>query len=124
RVPERAVALERLGARRAARDDRAQLAPAGKPEVQRRADALRGRRQAVPGAVATEEHVALGGGADAVGDPVALVANRLDAEVAGQLDRRLLDLVVRVERADADAHLAARREAPGVARAHVAAVEP
>ncbi len=58
-VGEGAVAGERLLARAAALDHRAQLASAGQAEVQRRADALGGERQAVPGRVAREEHAVL-----------------------------------------------------------------
>ena len=57
-------------------DDRAQLAPAGDPEVERGADPLRGQRQAVAGRVADEEDRVLGRRAQPVRDPVALVADR------------------------------------------------
>ena len=81
---ERGVALERLHVRAAALDDRAQLAPAGQPEVQRGTDALGRGGQAVPGGVADEEHAVLGGGADPVGDPVALEPHGRHVEVVGQ----------------------------------------
>ena len=76
------VAGERLLARAAPVEHRAQLAPAGEPEVERRADPLGGERQAVPGRVAGEEHAVLDGAAQLVGDPVALVALGRQAEVA------------------------------------------
>ena len=57
-------------------------------------------------------------------DPVALVAVRLLGDVLDQPQRRLLDGVVRVERADADAHLVARGERPAVAGVDVARVDP
>ena len=63
-------------------------------------------------------------GPDAVGDPVALVAVRLLLDVLDQPQRRLLDRVVRVEGADADAQLVARGERPAVARVDVARVDP
>ena len=72
-------------------------------------------RQAVAGAVADEEDAVLGRGPQPVRDPVALVADGVALEVRGELARRLLDVVARVEGADADAQLAAGREAPGVA---------
>ena len=102
----------------------AQLAPAGDAEVQRGADALGGQRQAVAGRVADEEHAVLGGRAQAVRDPVALEAHRVGRHVGGQRQRRVLDVQARVERADADPQLVARRERPAVAGRDVAAVEP
>ena len=66
----------------------------------------------------------LGGGADAMRDPVALVAVRLLPDVLHELQRRLLDRVVRVERADADPHLVPGRERPAVAGVDVARVDP
>src|SRR3954454_23139008 len=113
-VAERRVARQRLLAGLAAFQHRAQLAPARQPEVERGADALRRRRQAVPGAVAGEEDAVLDGIAHLVGDPVALIALGGQLEVAGQANRRLLDAVARVKGADADAALAAGREAPRV----------
>ena len=123
-LAEVGVARERLLARLAALEDQAQLAPAGQAEVERGADALGRGRQAVPGAVADEEDAVLDGRAHLVGDPVALVAHGGDVEVAGQAHGRLLDVVARLERADADAQLVARGEAPRVAGAHVGGVEP
>ena len=58
-------------------------------------------------------------GAQLVGDPVALVAHRVALEVLGQLHRGVLHVEARVEGADADAQLVARREAPAVAGGHV-----
>ncbi len=124
RIGERGVARERRGAVAPALEHGPQLAPAGDREVERRADALRGDREAVAGGVAGEEDPVLGGGAEPVRDPVALVAVGREAEVVGQPDRRLLDPVVGVEGADADAHLVARRERPAVARADEALVDP
>ncbi len=123
-VAERAVALERLprgpGGRRRRRAARARrparsTARCGCP---RPWSAGSGRR------VADEEHAVLDRAAHLVGDPVALVADGVDVEVRGQAHGRLLDVVARVERADADAQLVAGREAPRVARAHVGGVEP
>ena len=123
-LAEVGVARERLLARLAALEDEAQLAPAGQAEVERRADALGRGRQAVPGAVADEEDAVLDRRAHLVGDPVALVAHGRDVEVAGQAHGRLLDVVARLEGADADAQLVARGEAPRVAGAHVGGIEP
>ena len=54
RVREGPVARQCLLARALALEHGAQLAPAGEPEVERRADALGGQRQAVPGGVAAK----------------------------------------------------------------------
>ena len=121
---ERAVAPQRLLMALRAAEHRGELAPRGDPEVERGADALGAERQAVAGGVADEEHAVLGRRAQRVRDPVALVAERLGAEVLGQPHGRLLDVVARVERADADPDLVARGERPAVARAHVALVDP
>ena len=59
-----------------------------------------------------------------VRDPVALVADRLTLEVGGQPQGRLLHVMARVERADADPHLVPGREAPAVAGGDVVAVDP
>ena len=48
----------------------------------------------------------------------------VDVHVARELERRVLDVVARVERADADAHLVAGGERPAVALRDVARVEP
>src|SRR3954451_20301737 len=74
---ERRVAVQRLVAVAGAREDLRDLAPRGDAEVERRADALPGQREAVPGAVAGEEHAALGRGAQPVREPVALLADGL-----------------------------------------------
>ena len=71
---EAVVARERLLARARALQHGAQLAPARDAEVERRADPLGGERQAVAGRVAGEEDPVLGGRAELVRDPVALVA--------------------------------------------------
>ena len=78
----------------------------------------------MPGAVADEERPSVDGGPQPVRDPVALEAHGGHALVGGQPQRGLLDLVVRVERAHADAQLAVGGEAPRVPRAHVARIEP
>ncbi len=108
-VGEGAVGGERLLAGAAAVEHGAQLAPAGKPEVEGGADALGGQRQAVPGGVPGEEDAVLDGRAQLVGDPVALVALGRQAEVRGEPDGRLLDVMGGPEGADADAELIARR---------------
>jgi hypothetical protein len=79
---ERAVTRQRLLARDRAGERPAQLATERKREVEGRPDALRRQRQAVPGRVADEEHAVLGRRAQLVGDPVALVADRFEPEVA------------------------------------------
>ncbi len=121
---ERAVARERLLARAPPLDDGAQLAPAGESEVQRRADSLGRQWETVTGRVADEEHAVLGRRPELVRDPVSLIALGRDAEVAGEPDGRVLDVVRGPERADADAQLVLGGEAPRVARAHVARVDP
>src|SRR5687767_6005871 len=90
----------------------------------RRAYSLRGHRQAVAGGVAREEDAVVDGVADLVRDPVALVADCVLAEVRCEPDRRILDVVARVERADADPQLVVGREAPAVAGRDVRAVDP
>src|SRR5271156_4873056 len=106
------------------RERGAQLAPAGEAEVQGGANPLGGQGQAVTGGVTGEEHAVLDGRAQLVGDPVALIAVGRQALIAGQPDGWLLDMVLWPERADADAQLIMRGEAPGVARADVAMVDP
>src|SRR5207342_3596910 len=93
-------------------------------EVERGADALGAERQAVPGRVAGEEDAALGGAAQLVRDPVALVADLLAVEVVGEQLGRGAYVEAGVEGADADPQLVARREAPAVAGRDVAAVDP
>ena len=66
----------------------------------------------------------LGRGAQLVGDPVALVADRLALEVLGEQYGRVLDVEARVEGADADPDLLVGREAPAVAGRDVLAVDP
>jgi hypothetical protein len=100
------------------------LPAGGDAEVQRGADALGGEREAVAGGVADEEDPVLGGGAQLVRDPVALVAVELAADVADQVDRGLLDRDLRIERADADADLVTRGERPAVTGAEVALGDP
>src|SRR5207344_2608532 len=114
RVVELGVAGGGGRAALAALDHAAQLPSQRDPEVERGADALGAERQAVPGRVAGEEDAALGGAAQLVRDPVALVADLLAVEVVGeQLDRGAY-VEAGVEGADADPQLVARREAPAV----------
>src|SRR4051794_36873591 len=121
---ERRVALQGVVAVTSAREDLRDLAPRGDAEVERRADALAGQREAVPGAVAGEEHAVLGRGPQPVREPVALVADRLGVQSRGQRDRRLLDVAARVVGADADARLTAGRYAPAVAAPYEVALDP
>src|SRR3954452_15620673 len=123
RAPEgRAVVLVEVGvaaqggvAILLARDHPGDLAAGRDPEVERRPDPLAAEREAVPGAVAREEDAVLDGGAQAMREPVALVANRVGVQALGERDRRLLHMAARVVRADADARLAAGGDAPAVA---------
>ena len=124
RLGERPVRGERLLARGRAGEHPAQLAPAGDAEVERRPDPLARQRQAVAGAVAGEEDAVRGRRPQRVREPVALVADGRDAEPAGDVARRLLDVVARLVGADADALLAARGHRPGVAVADQRAVDP
>ena len=61
----------------------------------------------MPGRVAGEEDAALGAAAQLVGDPVALVADPVAAEVLGEQLGRLADVEAGVEGADADPQLVA-----------------
>ena len=63
-------------------------------------------------------------GAQAVREPVALVADGVGVERGGERDGRRLDVVARLVGADADARLAAGRHAPAVAAADERAVDP
>ena len=125
-VRGREVAVAHQGGRHrlASLDHGAELAPAGDPEVQRRTDPLRGQRQAVPRRVAHEEDAVAGRLAQLVRDPVALVADGVPRQVLGEQHGGVLDVEARVEGTDPDAHLVGGREAPAVARRHVAAVDP
>ena len=78
----------------------------------------------MPGRVAREEDVVLGRAAQLMWDPVALVADGREAEVAREAHRGLLDVMRGPEGADADAQLVARREAPRVAGADIGGVDP
>src|SRR4051794_35662322 len=82
---ERRVALERLIAGLLAGVDGADLAAGGDAEVKGRADPLAAEREAVARAVAAEEHPVLGGGAQAVREPVALPALHIGAEPLRQV---------------------------------------
>jgi hypothetical protein len=123
-VGERAVARECLLARTRPCDDRPQLAPASQAEVERRADALRGERETVPGGIADEEHAILDGAAQLVGDPVSLVALGREAEIVREPDGGVLDVMGRPEGTDSHPQLVAGGEAPRVAGADVAGVDP
>ena len=61
----------------------------------------------MPGGVAGEEDAVLDGRPQLVGDPVALVAHGLGAEVLRELHRVVLHVEARVEGADADPQLLA-----------------
>src|SRR4051794_869469 len=123
-VVEGGVAAQGLVALLLARDDLRDLAAGGDPEVERGADPLAAEREAVAGAVAGEEDAALGGGPQAVREPVALVADRVGVQALGERDGRLLDVAARVVGADADARLAARGHAPAVAAADEVPLDP
>src|SRR5688572_22484711 len=104
-IPERSVPLDRLLPRLTVLYDVTQLATEAEPKVKRRPDPLGRQGQAVAGRVADEEDAVLDGRSQLVRDPVALPALRGDADVLRELQGRLLDVVARVERADADAQL-------------------
>ena len=78
----------------------------------------------MPGAVADEEDLAVGRRAQAMREPVALVAHggRLDAR--GERVGGPADVLARVVGADADPRLAAGGDAPAVAAAHERALDP
>ena len=115
----------RLLAALAPLDDAAQLPPERDPEVERRADALGGQRQAVSGRVAGEEDAAPGRLAQLVGDPVALVADAVALQVLGEQLGRLADVELGVEGADADPQSSSPAgKRPAVAGRDVAAVDP
>ena len=78
----------------------------------------------MPRAVADEEDAVLHAVAQAVREPVALVAHGVRAEALGERDGRLLDMAARVVGADADARLRPGRHAPAVAPAHDAPLDP
>ena len=84
-VGERAVAGERLLARGVTVEHGRQLAAAGEAEIQGRADALGGQRQAVPGGVAREEDPVLDRRSQLMGNPVALIPSGREAQVAASL---------------------------------------
>ena len=110
------------GPRRTARSSR----PRGQAEVEARGGCPRpssGRQ--CPALSPTKKTPSSTGVAHLVRDPVALVALAAAAPRSpARRTRRLLDVVARVERADADAQLVAGGEAPRVPRAHVGGVEP
>ncbi len=122
---ERAVALERLVARRAALDDRPQLAPARDPEVERGADPLAREREAVPSGVAHEEHAVPGGRAQPVREPVALVAHGLVALALGEADGRHPHVLPRLVGARRPTRTSRpRRDGPAVPAADEVALDP
>src|SRR5687768_11653755 len=124
RGAERRVPAQRLLARALTAQHGSQLAPACDAEVERRADALAREREAVAGRVAHEEDAVLRRPAQAVREPVALVAHRGPPEAPGQFHGRLAHVVARLVRAHPDALLAARGDAPPVAVAHQRALDP
>src|SRR3954452_10232602 len=108
----------------AALDHGAQLVAELDAEVESGPDPLGGERQAVAGGVADAEDPVLGARADLVRDPVALVANRVSLQVLRVQHGGVLDVEAGVERAHADALLAACGEAPAVPGRDVAPVDP
>src|SRR5439155_5375483 len=82
------------------------------------------QREAVAGAVAAEEHAVVGGGSQAVREPVALPGLGRRAETGGEVLGRLAHVVAGLVGADADALLLARRHAPGEAALRERAVDP
>jgi hypothetical protein len=76
----RVVGGQRLLAGALPVEHRADAAARGDPERERRADPLAAERQAVARGVAREEHAVLGRGAQAVREPVALIAHGLGLE--------------------------------------------
>ena len=123
-VAELGVSAGGLIAASAALEHGAELAARPRAEVERGPDPLRGQRQALAGRVAGEEDAPFGRGAELVRDPVALVADLLSAEVGGEQIGPLADVVTRPVGAGPDPQLLARGEAPAVAGARVAAVDP
>jgi hypothetical protein len=78
----------------------------------------------VPGAVAHVEHLAVGGGAQAVREPVALVAHGGGVDAGGQRVGRAAHVLVGVVGAHADARLGPGGHPPAVAAAHERALDP
>ena len=73
----------------------------------------------------TDEEDAVGGRVSKlVRNPVALVSDRLTAELFSELDGRLLDVETRVEGTDPDAHLIGGRKAPSVTGGYHRSVDP
>src|SRR6202000_2730143 len=124
RVAELGVVRGRFLARLAPLDDAAQLPSQGHAEVERGADSLGGQRQAVAGRVADEEDAAPGRRAQLVGDPVALVADRVAVEVLGERLGGPAKGEAGREGAAPDPGLPTGREGPAVAGRDVAAVDP
>ncbi len=78
----------------------------------------------MPGRVASEEDAVLGRLAQGMGDPVALVADGVGAQILGQSHRRFAYVEPRIKRADADPQLTRGGKAPPVAGGHVPPVDP
>src|ERR1700733_2632677 len=76
------------------------------------------------GGITREEHVVLGGTAQLVGYPVALIAMRGQVEIIGEPHGGLLDVVRWPEGADSHAHLIVSGEAPAIAGADIASIDP
>ena len=76
------------------------------------------------GAVASEEDVAFGGGAQPVREPVALIVDRVAPEPFGERHGRLFDVLDWIVRADADPRFIGGRNAPTVAAADDRALNP
>ena len=76
------------------------------------------------GRVPDEEHAVLGGIAQGVGDPVALIADTFGGQIAGQPLGGLAHVKAGIERPDPDAHLAVGGEAPAVPGGDIGAVDP
>src|SRR4051794_5897408 len=124
RVDELGVVTQRRLAILGAVHHRPELVTQLDPEVEGGPDPLGGEGDAVPGGVADEEDPVLRPRPKLVRDPVALVADRRALQVVGQQHGGVLDVEAGIERADADALLVARWEAPAVTRRDVAAVDP
>ena len=75
------VGSQRLLGGQPPRDHVFKLSPGREPKVESSPDSFRRQWQAVPGRVADEEHPVLGRTADAVWDPVALIADGVAVEV-------------------------------------------
>lgn len=115
---ERCVTFNRFGPRAALGEHGCQLAAARDAEVERGADALPREGEAVTGGVPYEEDRFLSGGTQTMGEPVALVTNRLEPETLGQRDGGSAYVVGGSVRGDANASLPGRRHPPTVSSSH------